>query len=403
MLRLLVAAMLLAACRGGKAPSAHKDAGRDGPASVVSVIPKLPISRDGARALTELDNELEAMRDVPMRLVPLLLARAQIRGDLRDYQDALDVTAALVRMQATEADAWKLRVQALLAVHDFAAAKLALATLASLHIDPSFLVDYQTTLAEASGDADTALALREKQASAAPNPSTLTAYAVTLAQAGKTDEAKALIPKAAAAVRDNPAQLLAWLLFQWGRVHELAGELAVARDFFAAAHARLPGYVDATAHLAQTQIATGDRAAATQVVDEALKAQRHPELLALAAELGHPELAAEAKAAWEAYVAALPLAFSDHAARFYLGVGHDPARALALAKVNQANRDTREARALVIEAALAGNDTRAACAVVDPLVSGGTRAERFMAWQALSRCGRTQDADQLATALGIAH
>lgn len=403
MLRLLVAIMLLAACRGGKAPNAHKDAGRDGPASVVSALPALPKSKDGALALGELDKELEAMRDVPLRLVPLLLARAGIRGELRDYQDALEVTAALVRMQPTEVEAWQLRVQALLAVHDFAGAKQALATLAALPIHPSYLVGYEITLAEAAGDADKALAMRAKLATDAPNPTNLTAWAVALAQAGQIDAAKALIPKAAAAVHDNPPQLLAWLLFQWGRVHELAGEFAVARDFFAAAHARMPAYVDATSHLAQTQIATGDRAAAAKLVDDALKAQRHPELLALAAELGHPELAAEAKAAWEAYVAALPLAFSDHAARFYLGVGHDPARALTLAKVNHANRDTREARALVIEAALAGNDAATACAVVDPLVSGGTRAERFMAWQALSRCGRTQDADQLATALGIAH
>src|SRR6185369_7619378 len=77
--RLLVAVMLLAACRGGKHPRVRNDAGHDVPASVVSAVPKLPISRDGARALTELDNEVEAMRDVPLRVVPLLLARAGIR------------------------------------------------------------------------------------------------------------------------------------------------------------------------------------------------------------------------------------------------------------------------------------------------------------------------------------
>jgi tetratricopeptide (TPR) repeat protein len=237
---------------------------------------------------------------------------------------------------------------------------------------------------------------------------------VALAQAGRADEAIALIPKGAAAVRDNPTQLIAWLLFQWGRCYELKGELATARDFFAAAHERLPGYMEATTHLAQTMIATGDRAGAARLVDEALggttatssdggapASHRHPELLALAAELGHPELAEEARTEWERYVAALPLAFSDHAARFYLK--RDPARALELARVNHANRDTPEARALVVEAALAAGDTKAACAVVEPLIKAGTHAQRFLAWQALSRCGRAADAERLGRDLGIVH
>jgi hypothetical protein len=102
-------------------------------------------------------------------------------------------------------------------------------------------------------------------------------------------------------------------------------------------------------------------------------------------------------------VTALPLAFSDHAARFYLGVGRDPKRALELARINHKNRDTLDARALVVQAALAAGDTSAACAVVDPLISSGARTQRFIAWQALSRCGRTVDADVIARALGIVH
>jgi hypothetical protein len=64
-------------------------------------------------------------------------------------------------------------------------------------------------------------------------------------------------------------------------------------------------------------------------------------------------------------------------------------------------RDTREARALFAAAALAAGDAAAACAVVDQVVSSGTRGQKFVAWQALSRCGRTIDSEQLARALGI--
>src|SRR5690606_29189626 len=160
-------------------------------------------------------------------------------------------------------------------------------------------------LAEAAGDAERALAMRAELATKYPNPMHLTAWAVALAQVGRSDEAIAIIAKAAAAVRDNPPQLIAWLLFQWGRIYELHGEPATAREFFAASHARLPGYVEATTHLAQAMITTGDTAAAKRLVHEALVRDRHPELLALAVQLGETELAGEACAAWERYVEAL--------------------------------------------------------------------------------------------------
>ena len=400
MYRLLVAVALVAACRGDRASTARKDAGRDRSASVVSVVPKLPLSGDGAAELRALDMRIQLHASEPTAAIPLLLERAAIRGRLEDYEAALRESAAFVARTPHSDIAWRLRVTTLLRVHEFAAARDALKQLAPL-VHPSQLVEHELALADAIGDSERALAGREQLASVFPSPQNLTLWAASLAQAGRFDEALALVPKAAAAVRDNPPQLLAWLLFQWGRIYELKGEPATAREFFAAAHARLPGYVEATAHLAQTMIATGDRAAAKQLVDAALATDRHPELLALAVQLGRSELLAEARAAWERYVKALPLAFADHAARFYLGVGADPARALELARINHGNRDTRDARALVVEAALAANDTAAACEVVDPLVTSGTRAQRFIAWRALTRCNRAGDAERLARELGI--
>lgn len=401
MKELVVAALLLAACRGDRAPSARKDADRDRSASLVSAVPTLPRTEDGVAELRALDRRIERHASDDAVVIPLLLDRAAIRGRLEDYQRAMRDSAAFVEAAPRDATAWQLRVQVLLRVHDFAGARTALDTLAKLTY-PTVLVELETVLADATGDHERALVSREQLAKELPSAQRLTLWAATLAQAGRFDEAIALVPKAAAAVRDNPPQLIAWLLFQWGRIYELKGELATARELFAAAHARLPGYVEATAHLAQAQLGTGNTGAAKQLVDAALVENRHPELLALAVQLGRDELADEARTEWERYVKALPLAFADHAARFYLGVGRDPKRALELARINHRNRDTRDARALVVEAALAANDTAAACAVVDPLVTGGTRAQRFIAWQALSRCGRTSDAERLGRTLGIA-
>jgi len=399
MTRWLVAVALLAACRGSEHRIAKRDAG-SAPALHVSV-PTLPLSPDGVAELRNLDKRIELYRDKPERLLAHLMERAWIRGHLEDYQRALDISAALVEHEPDNADAWLARVQALSHVHEFQNARKALQRVAALQ--PTAITEPDLAIAEGMGERERALAGRQELAKLLPNPQNLTLLAADLAALGRFDEAIALIPRAAAAIRHNPPQLIAWLLFQWGRIYEQKGELAAARAFYTEAHARLPGYVEATSHLAQTMKATGDSAGARSLVEAALVDNRHPELLALAAELGHPELAAEAQREWERYVAALPLAFSDHVARFYLGVGRDAPRAFSLARINHANRDTHEARALYVETALAANDPMAACVVATPLASSGVRAHRFLAWKALSRCGRRAEADRLATELGIAH
>jgi tetratricopeptide (TPR) repeat protein len=403
MKHVVVAAMLFAAaCRGGNAPSARKDAGHDRPAFRVSVVPELARTEDGTAELRSLDKTIEMQRDDLLSSGTLRLERAAIRGQLDDYVRAVADSATMVATLPRDERAWRLRIKALLSVHEFTATRDALMQLARL-VNAIELVEYEVALADATAGPTRSLAGREQLAKDWPTPTRLTLQALALAQLGRSDEAKAMIPKAAAALHNNPPQLVAWLLFQWGRIYELDGEHATARDFYAAARERMPAHLDATVHLAEMMIVGGDSAGARKLVDQALAENQHPELLALAVKLGRTELTEAARMEWERYVAALPHAFADHAARFYLGVGKNPARALELARVNHANRDTPDARTLVVEAALAAGDAAAACAVVGPLVSGGTRAHRFVAWQALSRCGRTSDADRIARDLGIAH
>jgi tetratricopeptide (TPR) repeat protein len=261
MKRLVVAALLVAACRGDKGN--RKDAGPHGSASVVSVVPKLPRTEDGVAELRALDKRIELHATDLAEVLPLRMGRATLRGELEDYVQVLRESATLVERMPEDATAWQLRVQALLRVHDFAGARAALAKLAKL-VHPSRLTEHEIAIADATGDVDRALAGRQQLANDFPDAQRLTLWATTLAQVGRFDEALALVPKAAAAVRDNPPQLIAWLLFQWGRCYELKGELATARDFFAASLARVPGYVEARAHLAQTMTAAARARSLTQ-------------------------------------------------------------------------------------------------------------------------------------------
>lgn len=390
----IVVALLLAACRGGSShrASARHDAGSV-PASAVSVVPKLPKSPDGVAEMKRIEGEI-AIQKEPAGAMPYVLERATLLGRLEDYEDALARSQAWLAERPNDEAAIKMRVQVLERVHRFADARALLPRLKDAG-------DVAMTVAEATEAPEAALPARKAAAEAWPSPTNLVTYAATLSLAGKTDEALATMKQAVAKVADNAPETFAWLLFQYGRIYELDSRFAEARDLFAAAHQRMPAYLEATTHLAQAMAATGDRDGAKQLVDAALADNRHPELLGLAVQLGHAELADEAKREWERYVAALPLAFSDHAARFYLTV--DPARALVLAKVNLANRDTPEAHALVGEAALAAGDPAAACAAVAPLVDGkAPKAQRFIAWRALTKCGQRQEAERLAHDLGIA-
>jgi hypothetical protein len=387
----VILAALVIGCRGDHAePAPAPVTTPAGSATMVGGIPKLPISADGVQAVAALDASIAKRRD--HGVVALLLERASIRGQLEDYVAGLEGSARWVDEDPTDVEAWKTRVLALSRVHQFAAAREALDHVKTLSRDPTDWEDATATLDEATGQHVAAAAYRERAAKQWPNPRTLTMWAASLAIEGRFDDAIALIPKAVATIKDNPATLFSWLYFQWGRIYELAGKLATARQLYAEARARLPASLEATVHLADTMRTTGEDP--RKLVDEALAGNAHPALLALAGKLP------EAQAEWERYVAALPQAFADHAARFYLGPGHDPKRALVLARLDHENRDTLDAAALLAEAAIAAGDPEAACKVGAKL-SAGSRAHQFVAWRAYGACGNRAAADVLAKRLGL--
>jgi tetratricopeptide (TPR) repeat protein len=389
MRRLLVAAALLTACRG---KHDHRAEPPPKAAAAPTVVPKLSLSPDGSAELRGNDERLAIHKDQPFAVLQYLAERATALGRLEDYQAMLAISAQLVAKQPASADAWLAREKALSTVHDFAGARAALA-----HVPADQAAEDAVALDEATGQRDRALAAREAMARERPNAITVTLYLANLAVAGRFDEARALIPKAASLVRDNPPTLFAWFYFQWGRVYEQMGDTATARAFYEESHARMP-MIEATAHLGQALLAMHETDAAKRLVADTLATDPHPSIVELGVPLGLTK-PGDAKAAWDRYVTALPLAFADHAARFYLSV--DPKRALELARENLANRDTPEARSLVVLAALAADDAAAACSVVDPLIDAPQRADRFAAWRALSKCGRGSDAARLAKNLGI--
>jgi tetratricopeptide (TPR) repeat protein len=389
--------LFAAGCRGDPAPPAGRGKfGTSAPdtrgaAAAGALVPNLPRSPDGAMELRALDEQL-ARATHPGQRISLLLERAAIRQRLEDYVDASALSAAWVGAAPASAEAWKLRAQVLTRIHKLAEARAALDRLRQLARAPADWEELAAALDDAAGDHARAAAYRERAARQWPSSIRLTAWAASLAQLGRIDEALEVMPRAAAAIRHHPSALLAWILLQWARLYEQRGELAAARQLLEAARARLPGHVEVTVHLAEAIRATGGDPAA--LVASALAADPHPELLALAGRIE------EARAAWERYVAALPEAFADHAARFYLRAGADPRRGLELARGNLARRPGDEARALAVEAALGAGEHALACELARPL-AGGTRPRQFLAWQAFTACADRDAARDLAGLLGL--
>ncbi len=395
-MRALIALVLLGGCHCRSSDEAGSTIAVL-PASTVSdgvELPKLPQSPDGIEELKQLDQSIEIHRG-KFRDTPFLLSnvreRATVYGHVEDYLDALAITKAWIETTPNDEAAWSGRIGALLAVHRFAEARALFP-----HIEASSREGLQASVDEATGKLDEARAYKEKLLKIWPTPTNAGQLAASLALVGRYDEALAMMKQAESLVRDNPPTLFAWLLFQWGRIYELKGELAAARKFYVASRARLVT-LEATVHLIQTMQQTGDPAGALALARAEATVNPHPELLALAGRID------EARAGWERYLAVLPEAFSDHAARFFLAAGNDPARALTLARANLANRATPEAYALVVEAALAAGKPADACTAADPIATNPatTRPNRFLVWKAYSACGRKADADRLGGELGI--
>jgi tetratricopeptide (TPR) repeat protein len=154
--------------------------------------------------------------------------------------------------------------------------------------------------------------------------------------------------------------------FEHSRALELAGDRKRARPYLEEAAKVMPTYAHAVVHLAALE---APEVALPQLVKLG-ETSDDPDVLAGQADalrrLGRGDeakaMVARAAARFSEVLARLPLAYADHAASFYLGMGGDPGRALVLAKQNADNRPTDEAIELWLTAAQAAGSRDATCA-----------------------------------------
>lgn len=316
-------------------------------------------------------------------LVDQLLARAQVFGQLEDYDEAEAWVARLDReAKSPSLPLVLLRAKVRASLHRFNEADAALDAAEKLSAPPKILVPLRASLLQARGQLDEAVAEGAKLGQPRPGILELGNRATLLAALGQDAEAERDFDQAVRVYADVSPMPIAWVYFQRGLARERRGDLRGAEAVYAVAHQVFPKYAPAAGHLAQMRSAAGDDAGALALLEPLVKSANDPEYVAqLATVLGKSDpprseaLRAAAKASYETLLAKHPDAFADHAARFYLAT--EPARALELAKKNLAVRQTAEALELALDAALSAGNHPEACALAGELLVRPRMSERL--------------------------
>jgi tetratricopeptide (TPR) repeat protein len=282
-----------------------------------------------------------------------------------DLVAADETSATLVAARPGEVRAHLTRASALSAIHDFAGAMGELDAIAPHNLAETVAVSQaRGAILLATGREDEAA----KVLTVAPDapPDELAMRAGVEARLGHAAEAERLFELARTRYRDVSPIMWSWMDFERARALELGGDRRSARAYLEEAVKVLPSYAHASVHLAALELPD----VALRQLQALAKTSDDPDVLAAQGDAlrraGKADeakaMAARAAARYAEVLARLPLAYADHAASFYLGMGGDPARALELAKRNADNRPTDEAIELWLTAAQAAGSHDATCA-----------------------------------------
>jgi tetratricopeptide (TPR) repeat protein len=332
--------------------------------------------------------------DAAGQLVELLLARGQYDGRIADYERADALAASMVKSHPESGATHLSHAGTLATFHRFADALDEIGVAEREGAPHQAVLHSRATIYMAQGRFDEAEALGLWRDPSVLDASELATAAVLAGERGHDAESEKLFEKGRTAFPDVSPFPVAWVDFQRGSWLERRGDRARAKMYFAEAHAVLPTFAHAAAHLAGLETADDGR----KLLEPLLGKSDDPEIEVAYADAlrrsGPADAADAAKALvdaarvrYEDLVSKHPEAFADHAAQFYLGLGHDPARALTLARLNVDNRRTEPSIDLLIVAAQAAGARDEACVAA---TLGGTlkyASPSFRATVALVRAG----------------
>lgn len=332
----------------------------------------------GTIALYNLDAQIEALQEAApfgrgtvegrAGIAELLTLRGFIVGRVADYERAGEIADRLADDAPCDPAAVVAQARSRATFHRFAQALDDLDRAERLSLDRETANGERAAIFQALGRYDEARAIREEAASRRPNFESIGALAGLWAELGEIDVAERLYAESLHLYRGVSPIPLALLDFQLGLMWMSNDRLDDARKSFDTALRRVPACAPALGHLAEVEAELGETETAIARLSPLAIASDDPDYAGhLARILGDAGCADQSRhwrrLAAERYdelVAVHPEAFADHAAEFWLGAGADPIKALRLARVNFAARQTPRARDLLNQAVAAANAGRAA-------------------------------------------
>ena len=326
-------------CDGHTSSQPPGRAGVRGPVAVEPALSRKTTSE--SIAVMNLNASIEALRrrlgrklDVATAsaLVEQLMLRADFYGSFDDWEEASEVSHAVLEADATNPSAILLRARVLSTLHEFDAALALIEKARAISGDRALTdaagLEVQARHMEASiglaqdGPVEQLVALRRALARSFPTYQNITSLALALAQQGSFDEADAFFRRALEHYRDVSPFPFAWVAFQRGVMwSEQAARPDLGRPLYEESLRYLPGYVLANVHLAELDAQDGNAQMAIDRVEPLISATENPEPLALLATL-EPEsararyYAAQAEAAYRDLVERFPKAFDHHLSSF---------------------------------------------------------------------------------------
>jgi tetratricopeptide (TPR) repeat protein len=310
---------------------------------------------DGLEAATApLDTRIEER----VQLVDLLALRGSILGSVAGYEHAQALAQQLVQDATTDAGAFLARARTRALFHRFTDALDDLDIAERLAADAETVNRERAAVFQGLGRYAEAFAIREEGVRRDPGFESLAALSTLYAECGDSERALQMRGESLRRYREISPFPLALLEFQIAVMWMDIGSFDRAREHLNAARRYVPAYAPAQGHLAEVEAELGNVATAIALLHPLARSSDDPDYASqLARVLADAGNATESRywrhlaaARYEELIASHPEAFADHAAEFWLGAGANPRRALQLARMNFAIRQTPRAHALLTRA-----------------------------------------------------
>jgi Tfp pilus assembly protein PilF len=341
---------------------------------------------------------------VPLELASLYTERASLTGDYGNYARAEDL---LGRLDATFGDTDAVcvaKAKLHYTLHRLAKAKQVLDGCPRIAGQPADL-GLRADIAFYSGRYKDAGIIYRALVNQLGTPQSYIQLALYSAKTGAPGEAAAFLEAAEKRYYGGSAVTLSWLALQRGLIELDRGRDEEARALFALADQRLPGYWLNEEHLAEATRLNGDAAAARKIYEDVVKKTGAPEYLDALAQIdadagdaaAATPLLSRAEAIYDQRAKRFPEAIAGHALEHYLKAAPQPAKALALAQANYANRPYGEAAIALAKAQLLNHRPHEAAQLLERELAKGWDTPE--AWWVLSLAAEASgDAGRAKTA-----